>query len=655
MPSWPTIAALLFTLTVSASSGLAQEKSAAESRGARGILIRNPDRTTGQPPFAVADQYGKVRRLVEPTPGINLASHVGEKVRIKHDTGRTLLASQLVLPSGSEGREPEPLRQVSPAQFIAPGRGVRTADRRAPDPRDRRFVVIPAQGLDDAASDFGDFADDLPGPAVADDAASSAPIQLDDLPAPSVRDRLDPIPNGGPNGGYYEEIPPAQPIHPGHGHAGHDPNCPHCNKSPPPAIDHGPDCPHCQAKQAPPVNLCNTCGRSEGWCGPSCNPASRRGLYGRLDYMLWWFNEMETPPLATRNLDGNAPILGTPGTQVIYGGELADGPRDGLRITLGAWLDDCRNFGIEADWSEFETETDTFAYSDLGARFAVGRPFYNLTPSADGTGAQLQPPAEDVQIISFPELAAGDLSIIARSKFRTGGLRLRTGLCCCDLGGCQTGCGDVCGCGPPRNSGISRVDFLVGYRHASLEEQLTFFEYSERFSANGDSLGEIELSEAFQVDNDFHGLDLGFVYEWRRRRLGLELLSRVAIGGTSQRVAVTGANTVSFGDALAVTTPGGLYTQSSNLGNYERERFSILPELSARLSYAVTPRFSVSAGYTLLYWANVVRPGDQIDPSIDTRLIGGGATPTVSSHPQFNFKETSLWAHGLNLGVDYRY
>lgn len=61
-------------------------------------LIHNPDESGTNPPYALADQTGKIQRFVEPVPGIDLEPYVGYAVIVKHDTGRTLLASQLELP-----------------------------------------------------------------------------------------------------------------------------------------------------------------------------------------------------------------------------------------------------------------------------------------------------------------------------------------------------------------------------------------------------------------------------------------------------------------------------------------------------------------------------------------------------------------------------
>ena len=68
------------------------------ARGPLARLVQNPDSSHGLPPFALTDQTGAIQRYVEPLPGINLAPYVGQVVTVRHDTGHTLLASQLELP-----------------------------------------------------------------------------------------------------------------------------------------------------------------------------------------------------------------------------------------------------------------------------------------------------------------------------------------------------------------------------------------------------------------------------------------------------------------------------------------------------------------------------------------------------------------------------
>lgn len=67
-------------------------------------LVRNPDDSGTGPAYALADQSGTIQRYVERVPGIDLEPYVGYAVRVRHDTGRTLLATQLELP----GQEQQP-------------------------------------------------------------------------------------------------------------------------------------------------------------------------------------------------------------------------------------------------------------------------------------------------------------------------------------------------------------------------------------------------------------------------------------------------------------------------------------------------------------------------------------------------------------------
>jgi hypothetical protein len=74
-------------------------------RGPLARLVTNPDHSGGLPPYALTDQNGSIQRYVEPVPGIDLTPFVGQVVTVRHDTGRTLLASQLELP-------PQPLHPM---------------------------------------------------------------------------------------------------------------------------------------------------------------------------------------------------------------------------------------------------------------------------------------------------------------------------------------------------------------------------------------------------------------------------------------------------------------------------------------------------------------------------------------------------------------
>ena len=61
-------------------------------------LVRNSSAKDGAPAYALVDRYGGVLRYVEPVEKVKLEPYVGRVVGVRHDTGDTLLASQLIFP-----------------------------------------------------------------------------------------------------------------------------------------------------------------------------------------------------------------------------------------------------------------------------------------------------------------------------------------------------------------------------------------------------------------------------------------------------------------------------------------------------------------------------------------------------------------------------
>jgi hypothetical protein len=104
-----------------------------------------------------------------------------------------------------------------------------------------------------------------------------------------------------------------------------------------------------------------------------------------------------------------------------------------------------------------------------------------------------------------------------------------------------------------------------------------------------------------------------------------------------------------------VTSSAGLLAQASNSGQYERNQFTLLPELGLNLGFAVTPRLRVVGGYSLLYWGAVARAGNQIDLNLVPSQFPPPQNPTANHFPAFPFATTDYWAQGFSLGLDYRF
>ena len=388
--------------------------------------------------------------------------------------------------------------------------------------------------------------------------------------------------------------------------------------------------------------------------GPA--PSDRGVIYARGEYLLWWFKGMHIPPLVVRGADdGNGNFINA---EVVYGNEgILDGSRNGARIGLGLWLDDYGRWAVEGDYLDFGELSSRFIDGGDGVTPPfVGRPFIDATTGLD-----------TVEDVSFPGIQ-GTVTVDATSNFQSAGLRFRHNLC--SLGGCDSNCGDCvscdtgigCGTGVGGIGGFFRrarrgtrhIDVLFGLRYAELREDLTITEDLQTMETTGPTTS-IDLHDRFATDNSFVGGELGFLWDWEYRRWSLEMLSKLAIGNTRQRVHISGS-TIQDDGTGPVSKPGGLLTQTTNIGSFSRDEFSVLPEIGLTLGYQLTRRLRLTVGYTLLYWSRVARPGDQIDLEVNPSLLTFPPNPApIPARPRFDFRDSDLWAQGINLGGEYRW
>jgi hypothetical protein len=58
-------------------------------------------------------------------------------------------------------------------------------------------------------------------------------------------------------------------------------------------------------------------------------------------------------------------------------------------------------------------------------------------------------------------------------------------------------------------------------------------------------------------------------------------------------------------------------------------------------------------GYNLLFWSNVIRPGDQVDRVVDLTFVPNGPAVAASGQlrPEPLFRQSNLFVNGLQLGV----
>ena len=204
------------------------------------------------------------------------------------------------------------------------------------------------------------------------------------------------------------------------------------------------------------------------------------------------------------------------------------------------------------------------------------------------------------------------------------------------------------------NAGMrDRTDWIVGYRHAQLDDALWIGENIT--DQTGTQTIVINALDRFETENQFNGLQLGVV---RRTLLGrgwLESSLRVAVGNNKQTVRISGASTRELG-AVTQNSVGGLLAQSSNIGSWDRDQFVLLPELGVRLGIRITSCLQATIGYSLMYFPNVVRSGDQIDLDVNANLIPPSGSPLSGAlRPRVLWRESDYLAHGLHLGGELHY
>ena len=172
------------------------------------------------------------------------------------------------------------------------------------------------------------------------------------------------------------------------------------------------------------------------------------------------------------------------------------------------------------------------------------------------------------------------------------------------------------------------------------------------------------IHDTFGTQNLFNGGNIGLRTEWYMSpRWSFDVLTKVAIGVVDEKVSIAGNTVTTVPGSPATTANGGILAlpqtvtgvgPGGNIGDYNRTRFTVLPEIDANFHFQLTPLWRVNFGYSFMYIANVVRPGAQIDPVVDPNRFPPPLTP-ANPHPTFTWNESSLWLQGVNLGMEARF
>jgi hypothetical protein len=366
--------------------------------------------------------------------------------------------------------------------------------------------------------------------------------------------------------------------------------------------------------------------------------------WARVDYLLWWVKNAPLPvPLVTTgdpnvgfdpnnvNTVNTAGAIGQPGTQVLFGDNSIKFPSfSGMRLTLGGWVEEPEFFGVEGSGFVLERLSHSFA----AASDKAGNPPLYFPILSAISGAERAIPIAD-QLRAFSGIV---------------GVNSNLQLWGADLNGLFYLFG---------NSSLE-VTLLAGFRYANLKENLQIDNATTDLTFNNVTI----LNDSFGTTNQFYGGQIGGRLAVHRDRFSLDITSKVALGLTHQAVDIQGEITQPGPNPLVPpglgTFPGGLFAQPSNIGKRSADQFAALPSLELQLGYAITQRTRLFAGYDFMYWSQVVRPGNQIDHSVNLTqnavLDPNGVGRLVGpAEPAPLFNRSDFWAQGIHFGVEFRY
>lgn len=368
--------------------------------------------------------------------------------------------------------------------------------------------------------------------------------------------------------------------------------------------------------------------------GPLLGEPPIPGMGGASDPSQWyvaaealavWLKSYSVPAMVTTGPAFSGANLAVAGVSVPYGLTSVDtNPRYGAKLTLGYWLNPCWAVELSGFYVRPSSHEFTLRSADVPS-FDLARPFQSAN-----TGA------ETSEIVGRPGVASGFIKIDEESRLY--GLELNARYKYWE--GCN-----------------NRLHLIGGLRFLYLDEQLLINEQSEGLAGAGSFAGVSRaVRDEFTATNRFYGAQVGAIFTHVRGPWTIGLTAKVAAGVTRSNVDING-NITNLSGGGPPGTPGGLLALNSNIGTYSFRQFSVVPEVGLTVGYDVTSNLRVFAGYNLLYWTNVMRPGRAIDRVLDENRIPefGGAPPITAIRPFTTGATENVWAQGVSFGLLYRW
>lgn len=367
--------------------------------------------------------------------------------------------------------------------------------------------------------------------------------------------------------------------------------------------------------------------------------------YGSAEFVLYSLGQDNSPPLVITGPQSTTSI-NSPGVSVLYGGSLTNESMVGGKVTMGTWFNRCQTWGMFGSFFTTATQQQNYSFSSPDGATFLARPFFNNSPiNFDGSP---HTPAEDIERVAQTGLG-GTVAINRSLLLRGADLNFRFNWC--NYRSCS-------------GRFAWNIDSFIGVKYMGLDESLSV---TENLTVLTTVPGQVEagdrffVNDSFMTRNNFIGCNIGLMSEMRLGRFFFDTHGAIAFGGNSQEVFITGGTQITQSGVTSPLLTGGLLAQQTNIGSYNRAQFSVVPEVGIKLGWQLTDHFRVFAGFDVTYWTNVVRPGQQIDYTVNTsqlpRVDANGVPvnpPLVGpARPAFNWQSSNLWLSGFSAGVSW--
>lgn len=348
------------------------------------------------------------------------------------------------------------------------------------------------------------------------------------------------------------------------------------------------------------------------------------------ELLYWWPMRQPVPPLVAGTRTGLPPAFGDRDTALLIGGRALDTqPSAGGRFTLGSALDTAETVGYEVTYLFLGTRTFRQTVSDYpGSRVtSFGLPYTN---AATGESEFLT--------VAQPGLSSTSLAVSTSNRVQGWEVNAVSNVL---------------------DDKRLKINALAGWRYFQVHEGLRVEQTQLRFA---DAPGAYRTADQFDAHNRFHGGQLGLHADARRGVVFCEMTAKVAFGQNYEVVKTEGMSVIQTpvfgGTATRAFGGSGVYVQPSNAGRTANGVFAVVPEGTIKFGFRIGDAGRMYVGYSFIYMSDAVRPGDQIDRTLNPSqlpLVNGVGPAFTADRPGRFVNRSDFWVQGLTLGFETRY